>query len=73
MNRTSVTAGEIAAVHTEEKYKESPVYEGFWHPFDGPLAKAGLGIPLGYAIWGFAQVPSWMVMVGISFFSRTIM
>lgn len=73
LNRTSVTAGEIVALHTEEKYKDSPVYEGFWHPFDGPLAKSGLGIPIGYVIWGFSQVPSWMIMVGISFFSRSFM
>jgi len=73
LNRTEVTAGYIASLHTEEKYKDFPVYEGFWHPFDGPLAKFGAGIPLGYVIWGFSQVPSWMIMIGISFFSRTIM
>ena len=73
LNRTSVTAGEIAAIHTEEKYKDVAPYEGFWHPFDGPLAKAGLAIPLGYAIWGFSRIPSWAVMVAISFLSRTFM
>ena len=73
LNRTTVTAAEIAAIHTEEKYRQVAVYEGFWHPFDGPLAKAGLAIPLGYAIWGISKVPSWAVMVGISFLSRTVM
>jgi len=73
LNRTSVTAEEITAIHTEEKYKQSEPYEGLWHPFDGPLAKTGVNIPLGWAIWGFSQVPSWMIMVGVSFFSRSIM
>jgi len=73
LNRTSVTAHEIAAIHTEEKYKELKPYDGFWHPFDGPLAKFGLNIPIGYAIWGFSQIPSWMFMIGVSFLSRSIM
>lgn len=47
-------------------------YEGFFHPFDGPLAQYGLTIPFGYLVWGFSQIPSWMFMIGISFFSRTI-
>ncbi|KAJ9623581.1 hypothetical protein H2203_005843 [Taxawa tesnikishii (nom. ined.)] len=73
LNRTAVTAREIAAVHNDEKYKEVEPYEGFWHPFDGPLAKSGLSIPVGYFIWGFSAIPSWLFMVGISFLSRTIM
>lgn len=73
LNRTSVTAQEIAAIHTEETYKQTPVYEGFWHPFDGPLAKVGLNVPVGYAIWGFSLIPSWMFMIGISFISRSMM
>lgn len=73
LNRTSVTTQDIVAIHTEEKYKEHEPYEGFWHPFDGPLAKNGLAIPFGYVIWGFSAIPSWMFMIFISFFSRTIM
>lgn len=73
LNITSVTPTEIAAIHTQEKYKETEPYEGFWHPFDGPLAKAGLNIPVGYAIWGFSKIPSWMFMIGVSFLSRNIM
>ncbi|KAK4507158.1 hypothetical protein PRZ48_000892 [Zasmidium cellare] len=73
VNRTTITAPEIAAVHLQDKYLETEPYEGFWHPFDGPLAKAGLSIPVGYAIWGFSQVPSWAIMIGVSMLSRTFM
>lgn len=73
VNRTSVTPLEIANIHIKETYKDVQPYEGFWHPFDGPLAQYGLNIPIGYVIWGFSQVPSWAFMIGISFFSRTIM
>ncbi|KAK5119299.1 hypothetical protein LTR85_007655 [Meristemomyces frigidus] len=73
LNMTSVTATEIAAIHNQEAYKDVAPYEGFWHPFDGPLAKAGLAIPAGYAIWGFSKIPSWAFMIGVSFLSRNIM
>lgn len=73
LNRTTVTAPEIAAIHLQEKYKEKEPYEGFFHPFDGPLAKYGLSIPVGYAIWGFSLIPSWAFMILVSFASRSMM
>jgi hypothetical protein len=73
VNRTSVTAPEIAALHIQEKYKETTPYEGFFHPFDSPLAKAGVLIPMGWVIWGFSKIPSWAFMIGVSMLSRTFM
>lgn len=73
LNMTAVTATELASLHLEDKWKNISVYEGWWHPFDGPLAKYGLTVPAGYVIWAFSQVPSWMFMIGISFLSRTVM
>lgn len=73
LNRTTVSAPEIAALHLNEKYLETEPYEGFFHPFDGPLAKYGLSVPFGYLVWGFSLVPSWAFMIGISLFSRTFM
>ncbi len=73
LNRTTVTAPEIAALSLQEKYKEKEPYEGFFHPFDGPLAKYGLSIPVGYIIWGFSAIPSWAFMIGVSFISRQMM
>jgi hypothetical protein len=72
-NRTTVTAPEIAAIHLQETYKQTAPYEGFFHPFNGPLAEYGLNIPVGYAIWGFSKIPSWAFMIGVSFISRNIM
>jgi hypothetical protein len=72
-NRTTVSATEIAAVHLQETYKKTEPYEGFFHPFNGPLAEYGLNIPVGYAIWGFSKIPSWAFMIGVSFVSRNIM
>lgn len=73
VNRTTITAPEIAAVHLQETYKEKEPYEGFWHPFDGPLAKFGLNVPVGYVIWGFSMIPSWAFMIVVSMVSRTFM
>ncbi len=73
LNRTTITAPEIAGIHLQEKYLEKTPYEGFFHPFDGPLARYGLSIPVGYAIWGFSLVPSWAFMIAVSFISRSLM
>jgi hypothetical protein len=73
LNRTSTTAPEIAAIALQEKYKNKEPYEGYFHPFDGPLAKFGLAIPVGYVIWGFSKIPSWAFMIAVSFASRSIM
>ena len=73
LNRTTITAPEIAGIHLQEKYKQKEPYEGFFHPFDGQLAKLGLAIPVGYAIWGFSLIPSWAFMILVSFASRSFM
>ena len=73
VNRTSVTPTEIAALTLQQKYKETEPYEGIFKPFDGPLAKYDLNLPMGYALWGFSKVPSWMFMIGISMLSRSFM
>jgi hypothetical protein len=71
LNTTTVTAKVIAELHTQEKYKETAPYEGYWQPFDGLLAKTGLNLPLAYVLWGFGKMPSWLPMIVISFFTRT--
>jgi len=48
-------------------------HTGTFHPFDGPLAKYGLAVPLGYAIWGLNAFPQWGMMIVLSFFSRWLM
>ncbi|MCJ1353177.1 MAG: hypothetical protein MMC33_003162 [Icmadophila ericetorum] len=73
LNTTTTTTQEILQIHTEKKYEETPVYEGYMHPFDGQLTQFGLNVPVGYIMYGFSVVPSWVFMIGISMFSRTLM
>lgn len=73
VNRTSVSRLDLTSLLVQRQYQATEPYEGFFHPFNGPLAKFGLSIPLGYALWGFSKVPSWLFMVAVSFISRTFM
>lgn len=72
MNSTTVTPEEIYQIHSKKNFEKVPLYEGAMHPTDGWLAKYNLNIPLGYAIYAVGAIPSWVFMIGISFFSRTI-
>jgi hypothetical protein len=47
--------------------------DGYFHPFDGKLAKLGLLVPVAYFIWGISAIPSWGMMLIVSFMSRTMM
>jgi len=73
LNRTSVTSSEITAISTKQTYKNTEPYEGIWHPFNGLIAQYNLGVPIGYVLWGFSKMPSWLPMILISFFSRSFM
>lgn len=73
LNTTTTTANSFHNLHRTKKYLEGPAYEGYFHPFDGPIAEFGLSTPLGYALWVFGLIPSWMFMIGVSFASRTFM
>jgi len=48
-------------------------HDGYFHPFNGPLAKNGLAVPLGYFFYIFNAIPSWVMMLGVSFLSRSMM
>jgi hypothetical protein len=69
----NVTASEIVAIHAEQTYLNQPEYAGAYHPIDGWLQRFGLLEPLGYVIWGFGSMPSWVLMILISFFGRQAM
>jgi len=73
LNTTTTTPETYVELWKTGSYKEGGVYEGYFHPVDGPLAKFGAAIPLGYVLWGFSLVPSWVFMIGVSFISRTMM
>lgn len=73
LNTSSTTVQTFVDLHATKSYKEKKPYEGWFHPFDGELAKYGAAVPVGYVLWFFAVIPSWMFMIGVSFLSRTIM
>lgn len=73
MNTTTVTPEELYQIHSKKNFEQAAEYEGAFHPTDGWLAKYQLLMPLGYAIFAVGAIPSWLFMIGISFFSRTFM
>jgi len=73
LNTTTTTVKTLTDLKNSKSWKEKPAYEGYFHPFDGPLAKFGLALPLAYALWVFAVIPSWAFMIGVSFLSRSMM
>jgi hypothetical protein len=73
LNSSTTTAKTFTDIHSTKSWKEKDLYEGYFHPFDGPLAKYGLAVPLGYFFWVLAIVPSWVFMIAVSFISRNIM
>lgn len=73
MNTTSTTVKTLQELHSSQSWKDTPLYDSYFHPFDGKVAELGLSVPLGYVLWVFAVIPSWAFMIGISFLSRTVM
>lgn len=73
LNHTTVTPETIYKVHSEKTWQDEERYEGWLHPYDSFLGQTGLNVPLGYVIYYFSVVPSWLMMLGVSFFSRNIM
>ncbi|KAJ5596401.1 hypothetical protein N7450_002859 [Penicillium hetheringtonii] len=73
MNTTTVTPEELYQIHSKKNYEKVSAYEGAFHPTDGWVAKYNLTLAFGYFIYGIGAIPSWMFMLGISFFSRTFM
>lgn len=76
LNLTSVTSDKIVdfykAENREVTWRKMDA-DGYFHPFDGFFAKYGLAVPLGYLFWGLNVVPSWALMLGVSFVSRSMM
>ena len=74
LNTTTVTTQEIVRLHSAKEYmQKGKVYEGVFHPFDGVLAQYGLNMVLAYVLVGFSLIPSWTLMILISFVTRTLM
>ncbi|KAI1780862.1 hypothetical protein F4818DRAFT_19251 [Hypoxylon cercidicola] len=73
LNMTTTTSDDIVTLQTEGYKSSAKLHDGFFHPFNGPLAKYGVATPVGYVLWFFNLLPSWAFMVLVSFFSRNMM
>lgn len=73
LNTTTTNVKTFTDLHATQSWKEKTPYAGYFHPFDGQLAQFGLAIPVGYILWAFSIIPSWLFMLGISFISRNMM
>lgn len=71
-NVTHSTVGDMVALHSGKKYEEGILYDGWFDPLDGQLAKLGVNKAIGYVLFGIGMVPSWAFMIVISMVSRTI-
>jgi len=73
LNATTTTAQALIEAHTKKVYEQMPVNDNSFHPFDGWLARYQLLTPIGYVLHVFGLVPSWALMLAISFGTRTMM
>ncbi|MCJ1325912.1 hypothetical protein MMC10_002575 [Thelotrema lepadinum] len=73
LNTTTSTVQEMVDLHARKEYENKPLLQGALHPFDGWAAKTGLNVVMGYVLYGLNLVPSWSVMLVVSFATRTLM
>ncbi|KAK4644927.1 hypothetical protein QC763_309260 [Podospora pseudopauciseta] len=74
LNTTTVTSQDIVDAYVAPKEEWTKVEsDSYFHPIDGFFAKNGLAVPLGWFFWGLNAVPSWVMMLGVSFVSRSMM
>jgi hypothetical protein len=73
VNFTTATSDDFVKLQ-KGKYKEvATLHDGMFHPFNGFFAQNGLTMPVGYALWFFQAVPSWLFMIVVSMVSRSMM
>ncbi|KAK0705385.1 hypothetical protein B0H67DRAFT_558005 [Lasiosphaeris hirsuta] len=76
-NLTSVTGQDLQDLYaktTKEGNKEDfRLITSYFHPFNGVLADYGAAVPIGYALWALNVLPSWAMMLIVSFLSRSMM
>lgn len=70
VNRTTVTPEAIYDVHSSRQWETVEPYTGYFHPFDSWLARSGLAPLVASVIYVGGKIPSWLVFLAISSFSR---
>ncbi|ERS99258.1 hypothetical protein HMPREF1624_04456 [Sporothrix schenckii ATCC 58251] len=73
LNFTTSTPETYVNLYEDKARTNFHQIDGYFHPLDGQLAELGLAVPIGYVLWFFNAVPSWMFMIAVSFISRTFM
>lgn len=73
VNLTTSTPESIAAIYEDKARATFHHLDGYFHPLDGVMAEYGLAVPFGYFIWFFNVIPSWALMLAVSFFSNSFM
>jgi hypothetical protein len=73
LNLTTTTSKDLLDLYALENKEQFHLHDGYFHPLDGILAQYGLGVPLGYVFWVLSVVPSWAMMLIVSFVSRSLM
>jgi len=73
LNTTTTTSATFLDINASKSWKDAELYQGYFHPFDSPLAKFGATIPIAYIIFAINIVPSWALMLLVTLGSRTIM
>ncbi|KAK4228319.1 hypothetical protein QBC38DRAFT_362081 [Podospora fimiseda] len=75
LNLTTVTGQDIVdayATRSADTWRKID-NDGWFHPIHGKFATWGVAVPLGYFFWALNVIPSWVMMVGVSFLSRSMM
>jgi hypothetical protein len=67
---TTKTFADLQSVTTREELKK---LDSVFHPFNGWMAKNGLALPVAYVLYVFNMIPNWMIMLIVSFASRSLM
>lgn len=73
LNLTTVTSDDFIQLQKDGHRTQSKLHDGIFHPFNGWFAQNGVSSIVGYVLWGFNLVPSWLFMVAVSMLSRTMM
>lgn len=73
VNTTTITVQDLVDIHVNKDYEKQKPLESVMHPYDGQLSQFGLNVPVGYFLYFMQLVPSWSVMLLVSFITRTMM
>ena len=73
LNLSRVTSDDIVSYLDPAGRADFKLVETIFHPFNSKIAKLGLSVPVGYAVYYMGLVPNWLFMFALSAISRTMM